>query len=318
MDAQSMQQATREVVKKKFGKKRLIMSKVVPRYPQSVEREYERVTTSYMKLLSSTVAEYIPLIRDALSMQVKGRQDAANSDPKQSNLERAVVSATIDEIFDELTNDFMKRQGLYGLSARIEKLSNLNRKLTIAEWKRVVKRTLGINLMDDYYKGEKFQRLFDEWIADNVGLITTIPPETLGSMRNIVKNGYLSGASNKTIAKQIQDAYDIDKNRAQFYARDQTAKLNAQITQEQQRDAGVDEYVWRTAGNISTFPNSGRVRETHALLNNKRFKYSDPPVVDDRTGRRANPGEDYQCRCVALPVFDIDTVVLPWEKGGVM
>ncbi len=135
-------------------------------------------------------------------------------------------------------------------------------------------------------------------------------------MRNIVREGYLTGASNKTIAKKIQEAYDVDKNRAMFYARDQTSKLNAQVTQEQQKDAGVEWYVWRTAGNVSTFPNSARVRESHAHLNNKRFKYSEPPIVDAKTGRRANPGEDYRCRCIALPVFDIDTVVLAWEKDG--
>lgn len=63
-------------------------------------------------------------------------------------------------------------------------------------------------------------------------------------------------------------------------------KLNAQITQQQQADAGVTEYVWRTVGD-------GRVRESHRHLNGKQFKYSDSPVVDTKTGRRANPGEDY-------------------------
>jgi uncharacterized protein with gpF-like domain len=33
------------------------------------------------------------------------------------------------------------------------------------------------------------------------------------------------------------------------------------------------------------------------------FKYSEPPIVDVRTGRRANPGEDFQCRCTANPII---------------
>jgi SPP1 gp7 family putative phage head morphogenesis protein len=57
---------------------------------------------------------------------------------------------------------------------------------------------------------------------------------------------------------------------------------------------GVKKYIWSTANDI-------RVRDRHRSLNNKVFSYDDPPVVDKKSGRRANPGEDYNCRCVAIP-----------------
>jgi SPP1 gp7 family putative phage head morphogenesis protein len=306
-----MQQATKEVVKKKFGRKQLLVSKVVPHYPENLEREYIRVTNAYMSLFKNTLAEHLPRIRAVLESNGV-RQDADDEDQNipqvyHTGAKAAVFGTAVEVAFAEVLGDFEKRQGLFGLQNRIEKLSNLSRKLTIAEWKRVVKRTLGIDILDDYYSGLKFQQLFDKWTAENVGLIKTIPGETLGKMKDIVKQGYLSGANTKSIALQIQQSYDVDKNHALFIARDQIAKLNAQITQEQQSDAGVKEYVWRTM-------NDGRVRSCHARLNNKRFKYSEPPCVDEKNGRYANPGEDYQCRCVALPVFDIEGVVLPWEK----
>jgi hypothetical protein len=31
------------------------------------------------------------------------------------------------------------------------------------------------------------------------------------------------------------------------------------------------------------------------------------------TGRRCHPGKDYNCRCVALPVFNLPGLNLPWE-----
>ena len=61
------------------------------------------------------------------------------------------------------------------------------------------------------------------------------------------------------------------------------------------------------------------MRDSHRHLNGKRFSWNDPPVVDARTGRRCHPGQDYQCRCVALPVFDLETLDLPIaekEVGG--
>ena len=109
--------------------------------------------------------------------------------------------------------------------------------------------------------------------------------------------------------KEIQKVYGMDRRHAQLIARDQTAKLNGAITRRQQEDAGISEYIWSTSGD-------SRVRETHAALNNKRFKWNDPPVVDAKTGRRCHPGEDYQCRCVALAVFDFNTIDLPITNNG--
>ena len=117
------------------------------------------------------------------------------------------------------------------------------------------------------------------------------------------------GMKNADETGLIQRTYSVDRRHAQLLARDQIAKLNGDITQQQQQDAGVVEYVWSTSGD-------SRVRPSHAALNHKRFRWDDPPVVDEKTGRRCHPGKDYQCRCCALPVFNIKTVDLPVTKGG--
>ena len=161
----------------------------------------------------------------------------------------------------------------------------------------------------DYYTGELYRTMMERWVEDNVALIKTIPQESLGRMRQIVLEGYRNGETTTAIVKQIQRTYSVDRRHAQLLARDQIAKLNGDITQQQQQDAGVVEYVWSTSGD-------SRVRPSHAALNHKRFRWDDPPVVDEKTGRRCHPGKDYQCRCCALPVFNIKTVDLPVTKGG--
>jgi SPP1 gp7 family putative phage head morphogenesis protein len=94
-------------------------------------------------------------------------------------------------------------------------------------------------------------------------------------------------------------------------ARDQTAKLNGRITQKQHRDAGVTRYKWSTSGDE-------RVRECHGSFDGKIYSYDSPPEIWYSTkkgivytGRHCNPMEDYQCRCCAIPVFDIDETDLP-------
>jgi SPP1 gp7 family putative phage head morphogenesis protein len=112
-----------------------------------------------------------------------------------------------------------------------------------------------------------------------------------------------------TIADLIQQQYSVSESHARMLARDQVAKLNGQLAQEQQRDAGVTEYIWRSM-------DDSRVRKRHKELDGQRFRWSEPPVVDERTNRREHPAGDYQCRCFAEPIFDIETLSLPMTDGA--
>ena len=98
------------------------------------------------------------------------------------------------------------------------------------------------------------------------------------------------------VARAIEEATGASESHARLLARDQTLKLYSQVTQERHQAAGVTEYVWRSS-------RDERVRERHKALDGTRQKYSDPPVVDEATGRRAHPGDDFQCRCTADPVL---------------
>lgn len=306
MNVQAMQEATRDAVKKKFHGKRYLVSRSPMKYPQHLERDYTRITNAYMGLLNDTLREYIPEIKALLDDY---RDEAANADrpdAKGKNGDWQEFSRMLRRVLERAEVDLKKKTANFDLVRRLNDLENRAHKYSIREWKRVVRQTLGINIFDDYYDGKFFRENTRQWVLQNVDLITTIPKETLKRMYNVISGGQYAGKTAAEIGRQIQASYNVSKSHARFIARDQMAKLNARITQQQQTDAGITEYVWRTVGD-------GRVRESHRHLNGKRFKYSDPPIVDPKTGRRANPGEDYQCRCVALSVFDIDGLTLPWE-----
>lgn len=83
---------------------------------------------------------------------------------------------------------------------------------------------------------------------------------------------------------------DIAASRAELIARDQTLKLTGAITKARQTSAGITSYTWNTS-------NDDRVRESHAELDGQVFRWDTPPSV-------GHPGEDFQCRCVALPIID--------------
>jgi len=289
------QRMVQEALKKKFGSHAVLHNKRPPRYPDQAEREFQRITNSYLRLLNNLLKEHFPEIKNAADEEKnRNRRHDDTSD----------LLAIAMKVFDRIAAELQRELTEYGLEYKIAKMADLTRKLSIAEWKKAVKATLGIELEDDYYTGELFRQMMQEWIDNNVGLIKTIPQESLSQMRQLVLEGYRSGKPTTSIVKDIQEVYRLGRSHARLIARDQIAKLNGQIARQQQEDAGVTEYTWSTSGD-------SRVRPSHRALDGKRFSWNDPPVVDTKTGRRCHPGEDYQCRCVALAIFDFETIDLP-------
>lgn len=288
-------QLVQKQLSKKFGSHQRLLAKYQSKYPMQAERELQRVTNAYIRLLNELLKENLPAIRDAASAE----REANSRHDDTSDL-----IGKVKAVFDKMAVELEHSTTGFGLYDRVQAMAKLTRKLSIQEWKKAVKSTLGVDLLDDYYTGELYRELMQQWVDENVKLIKTIPQDTLGRMREIVLTGYKNGETTTSIIKKIQRAYSVNRRQAQLLARDQIAKLNGQLTKQQQTDAGVEEYTWSTSGDT-------RVREGHKRLNGKRFRWDDPPVVDQKTGRRCHPGEDYQCRCVALAVFDFNTVDLP-------
>ena len=291
------EQDIKSLVKKKFGRKHKLESRVVIQYKENLEREYQRTTNAYMKLLKDTLTKYLPLIKTEL---LEANTDSQGDIRKDANN----LPSAIRSIFKKMNVELEEKTDRFLLRSQLERLAHLTRKLTIREWKRVVSKTLGIDLTDDKYLGEFYEKALKEWTELNVDLIKSIPKNSLGEMEDIVLEGVKTGKTAKSVLQDIQHTYGVSRNKAKFLARDQMAKLNSNIAQMQQTNAGVEEYIWSSSGD-------GRVRDRHKELDGKKFKWSEPPIVDKKTGRRAHPGQDYQCRCVALPVFDIDTLELP-------
>lgn len=277
-----------------------------PIYPEGAERELQRISWAYLRLVNEVVKKHMPAIRKAAAAERENnrRKDDAGD-----------LMQAIQKSFQSMGEELERKTSSFGLRKKLEDLANLTRKLSIQEWKRTVHETLGLDIMDDYYLGEFYRQALQEWIDQNVSLIKSIPQEALSEMHSIVSQGFKTGATLTSIEKEIRNTYHVKRSSAKLLARDQIAKLNGQLTKQQQTDAGVNEYIWSTSGD-------SRVRETHKKLDGKKFRWDDPPVVTPpgKPVRRCHPGEDYQCRCVALPVFDISTVDVPASgrtKGGV-
>ena len=295
-------QIVRSATEDKFRDKSAIESKQKPLYPMTVEREYRRVTDAYMREYKKCLMESLPELRSAYKAYT---DDGIRTDGIEDLL------PAVNRIFMNIAKKLEQRMARFPLLGRIRKVSALEQRLAKQEWKKLVRSTLGVDLFDDYYNGEFYGDTIPMWVDENVSLIKSLPNDSLFRMRDIMVKDFKAGLTVNEIAKDIQKQYDVDKHDAQLLARDQLATLNGQITEHQQTDAGIKKYKWRTTGD-------GRVRDCHKALDGKIFSWNDPPEMwyDTKhgrvyTGRRCHPGRDYYCRCVAIPVFEKDTLDLP-------
>lgn len=154
-----------------------------------------------------------------------------------------------------------------------------------------VQKVIGINL-NGIVQTEGLTDILQAKIAENVGLIQSLPDQYFKSLITIVNEGTTRGNRASSMFQQIRKLNGQTRNRAKVIARDQTQKVNSAITQARQESLGVVKYRWRTSGDE-------RVRSTHKAHNGKIFRWDRPPKD---TG---HPGQDIQCRCVAEPVIEL-------------
>lgn len=118
--------------------------------------------------------------------------------------------------------------------------------------------------------------------------------EAVLRLREKVEKNVQEGYRAESLIDIIKAERGVSQRKASFLARQETSLMTASYREIRYKDIGVQSYVWSTA-------HDERVREDHQILNGHIFSFDNPPVTDQRTGARNNPGEDYNCRCVAIP-----------------
>lgn len=116
-------------------------------------------------------------------------------------------------------------------------------------------------------------------------------------LRKQVQESALSGRRYEGLVESIQASYGVSERKAKFLARQETALMMAAFKSARYQEAGVKKYRWECVTGSPKHP----VRPMHKALHGKEFTWGSPPITDEK-GNRNNPGQDYNCRCVARPI----------------
>lgn len=303
MDSKQHKELVKASAKQAFGRRKRIASSYVPLYPQNAERELRTLARAYTRILKKEITNHLPEIMEAYK---KTRRNDSREDGFFD------LTQEIARVFQDIGQAFEKKIARFGLRKKVAKVATGTRNTAYREWKLCVKKTVGLDLIDNYYNKDFYSSIMEPWIDNSVSMIQSIPQEELGKMRDIISDGFRNDKSIAEITAQIRQEYKVSYGKAQFLARDQIGTLNAELTRRQHEDAGVSKYKWVSVGD-------SRVRDCHRFLNGHTFRWDSPPAMWVRqkggavvlTGRHCHPGQDYGCRCHAAPVFEIDTLDIP-------
>lgn len=242
---------------------------VAIRYRKAIDREIEAMIDSLEYWLRATYRKAPPLIA----------QDA-----------RPVP--TIKKVFERLADYWTKR-----FEERAEQLADYH----VNRMFRTSDKALQQSLKDagwaiDFKLTPEMKDALDASMAENVGLIKSIPAQLLPQVEGVVMRSYSVGRDLETMVKEIQSLHPVTAKRAALIARDQSNKANAVVNRTRCLQLGITQAKWMhsSAGK--------KPRASHVAANGKIYDIAQGCKID---GEYIQAGELINCRCTYRAILPI-------------
>lgn len=270
-----------------FGVKIQIRAKNKPRrkprkppvwqYPFNAERKYRAQLVGYVEAMERAIRQTIYPHLESIVASRNETIPIDRADDYAAEIDRLMRATTLSVSRIPFNKEQVARETGHTINTFNSK-----------QWDKQLKVSLGV---DVFRREEYVPSTINSYVKENVSLITKMENDLLSQVEETIQRNVRQGATAPRIAREIEGRTGVAKSRARLIARDQTGKLNGQLTQLRQEDIGIDSYTWRTS-------EDERVRSTHRAHDDKKYKWNSPP---SGTG---HPGQDYQCRCYAEPDFE--------------
>ncbi len=258
-----------------YGRIQFYMGEFTGRFNASISKELKALGARWDRTQGSWK---IPLLSLPHDVQSAISMSKANFERKIDSINRQLQKANPAEIADKLD---IKKQFDATLFKLDTQFSRSIKKITVVP---------ELSLKQRETIAEEWQKNMKLWVQE-------FTEKEISNLREKVQANVFHGNRHEAMVKDIQSSYDVSRNKAKFLARQETNLLLAKYKEARYSDVGVKQYRWKTVAGSPNHP----VRPMHKALDGKIFSWDAPPVVNDK-GERKNPGEDYNCRCYAIPI----------------
>lgn len=269
---------------------REIVPKRKIRYPMGLERDYAKLLTAYVARKMKVASAFIPEMKAALQTSNMTGHINLVLDQMEQAMESADVMTRTMQKMARLVEDHTEKEtdaefrSVFSLSAPL--LPGLLKNQPVTD----------IGRQDAAFPD--LEELKQAWVDQNLDLIRSIDRQTLERIKQQLNDAIIynsdAAALTKFLAEAIQEIAHNETSRAVLIATDQIGKLHGRMSQYRQEQAGITHYIWETA-------HDSRVRPWHRTRQGKKFAWSNPPPD-------GHPGIPIRCRCVALPVIDLEKI----------
>lgn len=114
-------------------------------------------------------------------------------------------------------------------------------------------------------------------MAEQVGLIKSLPREAAERVHRLVIEGQETGVRADVIAREIMRTGEVTRSRANLIARTEIGRAASTLTQVRAEAVGSVGYIWRTSRDSD-------VRPSHKRMEGRFVAWADPPELDGLTG----------------------------------
>ncbi|MBR2215975.1 MAG: minor capsid protein [Selenomonadaceae bacterium] len=250
------------------------------RYPLAIEREYAKYLVAYIEKEMAIVESFIPEMADSLY---------------RNGIRTDGIGDWLGNLVDRVKRKVTEKLSVVPVIGRIFQQTNRHVNQQMAELTDSV-----FGARPRQFKTRELEMTKTIWSSQNLTLIKSIDQQIMDKVRFYLSQRIIRTADKeKTIAELTQEIRDITgaaKKRATLIAVDQVGKLHSQLSQYRQMNAGIERYIWVTMLD-------SRVRPKHRPRHGVSYRWDSPP--DD-----GHPGWPIRCRCVAQPVYNLDSFKL--------
>lgn len=274
-------------------------------YPKGIENKYKSKLSLYFKPLIDYVNKYINENKTEL---LKGDSKEIKLDAIPGESYRNMVKNMEGWLAVNIPENPEDNSRVYlGLKETANQLKDFQDK----EFEKQLEKSIGTSIKE---QAEWWNNMIDSWSDTNYQLIKSNARNFVNKINVIVEQSITNGTTVSELKEAIQKATSgLSDAKCRLLARDQIGKLQGQISQGQMTELGLELYIWSTSGDE-------RVRDSHQEMEGLLCRWDDASVYSEDGGKtwiprpsgaiEMHPGQDIQCRCVALAYFpEIDSVI---------
>jgi len=251
--------------------------------PLNIEKEFHAQIRAYNAKFKEVIRKVLFPIIEAYSVMTRDTTDGIGED-----INRAIETIKQEFNFIAAAENISKTM--------VNRVSLVNSNKT----SNAVNNAIGVDVAS-IIASENLAEFVELQTLQNAELIKSVPQDAIEEIRRIVLNGLSEGKRHEEIAKEISgtsanSTFNKMNNRIKTIARTEVAKVNSQITNKRLTNLGIKRAIWDATGD-------SRTRTCHAVRNGKEYDI-EKGLYSSCDGKTIQPGQEINCRCVAVPIID--------------